>query len=105
MQTASGLDLDARVLKRLPHLGSVVHDEPEVARLVGSARLAVRKREELIAHVEEGHARQPAAQLELKNPAVELDRLLYVSHAERYMIDADHPSHVLSLRRVEKLKA
>ena len=58
-----------------------------------SARLraALGEREELVAHVEERHARDPAAQLELERPPVELERRLEVADLERDVVDPDQP--------------
>ena len=97
MQSVSRLDLDARLVERLPHPGSVVHHQPEVAIPVGRAGLAVREGEELVAHVEEGHAGHAAAQLELEDAAVELDRFVHVADDERDVVDADHPRHGQSI--------
>jgi hypothetical protein len=63
------------------------------------------ERQELVAHVEEGHARHPAAQVELEDARVELERLLDIAHRDGDVVDPYHPSHLLSLCAVGNLKA
>src|SRR5687768_8801002 len=69
----------------------VVHDEPEVASAVRRLVPALGEGDELVAHVEERHARDAAAQLELEYAAIPLQRLLEVSDLERDVVDADEP--------------
>ena len=76
---------------------AVIHHEPEVAVPVRRAGLALRERQELVAHVEEGHARHAAAQLELEDAAVEVDRLVHVADRQRDVVDADQPRHSRSI--------
>ena len=97
VQSVPGLDLDARLVERAPHPRPIVHHQPEVAIPVRRAGLAVREGEELIAHVEEGHARHASAQLELEDAAVELDRLVHVADGQRDVVYADHPRHGRSI--------
>ena len=59
-----------------------------MAVLVGRLPAALGEREELVAHVDERHARCPAAQLEVEEPAVEGERLLDVAHLERDVVHA-----------------
>ena len=75
-------------LERAPHLRLVVDDEPEVATVVARLLAALGERDELVAQVEEGHARRPAAQLEGEQPPVEGQRLLEVADLERDVVDA-----------------
>ena len=89
VQPVAGLDVDARLAEGLPNRGAVVHHQPEVAVPVRRAGLAVRQGEELVAHVEERHARHPAAQLELEDAAVELDRFVDVADGQHDVVDAD----------------
>jgi hypothetical protein len=62
-----------------------------VALVVSGLATALGEREELIAHVEEGHSGHPAAQLELEHAPVELERRVEVAHLERHVVDADEP--------------
>ena len=50
-----------------------------MAVLVRRAGLALRERQELVAHVEERHAGHASTQLELEDAAVELDCLVHVA--------------------------
>jgi heme exporter protein A len=91
------LQVDARLLARPAHRGAVVDHEAEVAVAPRGRVVHLREREELVAHVEEGHPVRAAAQLALEDPAVELDRLVHVAHLERHVVDADHPGHTRSI--------
>ena len=65
-QPAARLLLDAGLLQRAAHALDVVHHEAEVAVAVGHRVVALRERQELVAHVEEGHPARPSAQLRSK---------------------------------------
>ena len=72
----------------------VVDDEPEVPLRVRRLRAPACERDELVAHVDERHrAPDPAAQLELEEPAVPRECLVEVAHFERNVVDADEPGH------------
>ena len=62
---------------------------PRWRSLVGRLRAALAEREELVAHVDEGHPRRPAAQLELEDPAVERRGLVDVADLERDVVHPD----------------
>jgi len=85
------LDIHAGLLKCAPSNFLVVDDETEVAVPVGLLRAAGRERDELVAHVDEGHAAAAAAQLELEDSPVELERLVDVAHLEGDVVQADEP--------------
>jgi hypothetical protein len=52
------------------------------------------ERDELIAHVNEGHpSPSPAAQLELEEASIPGERLLDVADLERNVVDSDEPRH------------
>ena len=62
----------------------------EVRRL----RPPTRERDELIAHVDEGHCvAHSAAQLELEDLSVPLERLVDVADLERHVVDPDEPEN------------
>jgi heme exporter protein A len=98
VQSVPTLDLDARLVERLADLGAVIDHQSEMAVPVGCAWLAVREGEELIAHVEEGHAWHASAKLEIEDAAVELDRLVHVADDQRDVVYADHPRHTAKHR-------
>jgi heme exporter protein A len=98
VQSVPTLDLDACLAERLADLGAVIDHQSEVAVPVGSARLAVREGKELIAHVEEGHARHTSAKLEVEDAAIELDRFVHVADGQRDVVYADHPRHTAKHR-------
>jgi hypothetical protein len=81
----------ARSLGELAHGRAIVHDEAEVPVRVSMRSRRFGQRNELIAHINEGMALTSASQRELKNLAVESERLLHVSDFERNVIDADKP--------------
>ena len=60
--------------------------------LVGRLPASLGKGDELVADVDERHAAGAAAQLEVEDPAVELERRLDVAHFERDVVDARQPS-------------
>ena len=75
------------------HGVAVVDDEAEVARRVRPLRAALREREELVAHVDERHPRDPSAQLQLEQAPVEVERLVDRADLERDVVDPDGASH------------
>ena len=85
----AGQDLGARLLERPAQRRPVVDHEAEMAVLVLRLRAAGRERDELIAHVDERHARAPAAQRELEQPAVEGQRRVDVADLECHVVEAD----------------
>ena len=98
VEAAAGQQLRARALEAAPDLLAVVDHEAEVARAVRTVGLGhLGEHEELVAHVEEGHVRHPAAQLELEQPAVEGERLLEVGDLEHHVVDADQARHRSSI--------
>src|SRR5438445_1060396 len=67
---------------------------PEVPSRVGRLRAAGSKRDELVAHVDEGHAAPSAApQLELEYPPIPRECLLEVPDLEGHMVDAHQTRH------------
>ena len=63
-------------------------------RLVGRLTSPCGERDELIAHVDEGHrGANPAAQLELEEASIPGQRLLDVTDLERDVVDPDEPRH------------
>jgi hypothetical protein len=60
-----------------------------VAVRVGRLRPPLRERDELVAHVHEGHAAGAAAELEVEDAPVEGERLLDVADLEGDVVDAD----------------
>src|SRR5919197_2359430 len=101
---AARLDVDARVLQSAARRLLVVDDEAEVPVRVGRLRAAGGERDELVAHVDEGHPAGAPAQLELEDAPVELERLLDIAHLERDVVQADEPStcHTAMLVRKEE---
>ena len=91
VESAAPEQLGARRRQRLAGDLQVVDDEAEVAGFVGRLRATLGDREELVAHVEEGHPRDAAAELELKRPPVELERRVEVVDLDRDVVDADQP--------------
>jgi heme exporter protein A len=89
--------LRTRLFQEPPDLVAVVHDEAEVARVVGLLRPALAQHEELVAHVDEGHARHAAAQLDVEQATVELECAVEVTHLEHDVVDAHETRHGLSI--------
>jgi heme exporter protein A len=90
-------DLGAGLLEAGAHLVAVVHHEAEVALGVGRLRATFGQDQELVAHVDERHPPDPAAQLELEDAAVEGERFVEVVHLEHDVVDADQARHCLSI--------
>jgi hypothetical protein len=97
VEPAAGLEFDAGVCERLAGRLLVIDDEAEVAGSVRRLCSAFRERDELVADVDEGHARRAAAQLEVEDPAVELERVVDALDLERNVVDADESRHGTSL--------
>ena len=90
VQPPAGLDLHVvRGFERGAHRLLVVDDEPEVAPVVRALLAPLGQREELVAQVDEGHAGRDAPQVQLEEPAVELQRLVDAVDLERYVVDSD----------------
>src|SRR5437762_7239982 len=80
-------------LGALLHTRAVVDDKADMATL-DAARFAVRHPrhvDELVPHVDKGAALAPAAQVEVEELAVPVERLVDVADLDRHMIDADQP--------------
>jgi hypothetical protein len=60
-----------------------------VAVRVGRLRPPRRERDELVAHVQEGHAASAAAELEVEDLPVEGERLVDVTDLKGDVVDAD----------------
>src|SRR5437763_1482990 len=83
----------SRRLGALLHTRAVVDDKADMATL-DAARFAVRHPrhvDELVPHVDKGAALAPAAQVEVEELAVPVERLVDVADLDRHMIDADQP--------------
>jgi hypothetical protein len=88
------LHVDAGLLERCAYAFLVVDDEPEVPCLARRLGSPCRERDELIAHVDEGHpGASSAAQLELEEASIPGERLLDVAHLERNVVDPDELGH------------
>src|SRR5205085_8621965 len=83
--------LHAGRLERAPGRLLVVDDEAEVAGLVGRPRAPPDEGDELVADVDERHAARAAAQPQVEEAAVELERAVDVVHLERDVVDPDEP--------------
>src|SRR6267154_5921011 len=73
--------------------GPVVDDKPDMAAL-DSALLVIRHPrhvDELVAHVDERAALAAAAQVEIEDLAIPVERLVDVADLDRHMVDADQP--------------
>ena len=71
-----------------------------MARVVGRLRPPLGERQELVAHVEERHPRDPAAELELEDRAVELERRVEVADLERDVVDPEQPGTLVAHARL-----
>src|SRR5579885_3324299 len=72
-----------------PDLRSVVHHHAEVPLPVLVRRLGLHERDELVAHVDKGLALAAAAELELENLPIEIERCIDIAHLEGDMVHAD----------------
>ena len=86
-------DLHARLARRREHRRLIVDDEPEVAGRIRALGPSFGEREELVAHVDEGHPVHPAAQLQVEQSPVEVERLVDRAHFEREVVDSECPRH------------
>ena len=102
VEAAAGEDLGARLLEGAAGGLHVVHHQPEVAAVVGRLAASLGDRDELIAHVDERHPGHAAAQLELEDLAVELERRVEVADLERDVVDPDEPGAVGHGRRCSR---
>jgi catechol 2,3-dioxygenase-like lactoylglutathione lyase family enzyme len=68
-----------------------------VAGAVGRLCSTFGERDELVAHVDEGHAPGTAAQLEIEDPAVKLERFVDTPDLERDVVDSDEAWHESSV--------
>src|SRR3954471_12941659 len=80
-------DLHPGLLECSADSGLVIDHQAEVPGSVGSAGIDLRKRHELIAHVDEGHPRHAIDALDREDPSVELERFVDVPHLQGDMID------------------
>jgi len=69
-----------------------------VALGVGLGRAALHQGQELVAQVDEGRPRQPPAQLDVEQTAVEGERRLDGADLERDVVHADRSRHLSSVR-------
>src|SRR5947207_10613061 len=72
---------------------AIVDDKADMAAL-DAALLAIRHPrhvDELVAHIDKGAALAAAAQVEVEDLAVPVERLVDVADLDRHMIDADQP--------------
>jgi hypothetical protein len=89
VEAAAREDLGTGLLERPSGRVLVVHDEPEVAVLVGFLAAAFGQGDELVAHVDERHAGNAAAELEVENTPVEGEGVVDVAHLEGDVVHAD----------------
>ena len=98
IETAAAQDVGAHLLQSPPHGLAVVDHEPEVALAVRRGLPpALGQHEELVAHVDEGHAVHAAAQLEVEDAPVEVERRFEVRHLEHEVVDPHEPGHERSI--------
>jgi hypothetical protein len=81
----------------LPQDLTVIHDHPDVAAAIPVLRSGLREGYEPVGSVYKGHARAAAAQPEIEEPTVELQRLVDVDNLNCHVVEADGPgtAHVL----------
>ena len=89
VEAATRKDACAGFLQRAPSGIEIVDDEADVPVGVGLLGAAGRERDELVAHVDEGHASTAAPQREVEDPSVELERLVDVGDLHRDVVDTD----------------
>jgi len=92
VEAAAGKDAGAGLFERAPGSFEIVDDEPDVPMRVGLLCPAGRQRDELIPHVDEGHAPAAAAQREIEDPSVEVERGVDVVDLHRYVVHTDQSS-------------
>ena len=80
-------------LRQLDDRRAVVDDKADMARSTPLDRVIGHQRhvDELVAHVDEGVALALAAQGEVEDPPVPVERLVDVADLDRDMVDADEP--------------
>ncbi len=91
VEVAARRHLDAGLLESSARGLLVVDDEAEVAVRVGQLRPSLGERDELVAQVHEGHPAGAAAELEVEDAPVELERLLDVADLEGDVVQTDEP--------------
>jgi uncharacterized cupin superfamily protein len=89
VQAAARQDACAGLFQRAPGSFEIVDDETDVSVRVGLLGATGRERDELVTHVDEGHALTAAAQREVEDPSVELERLVDVGDLHRNVVHAD----------------
>jgi uncharacterized cupin superfamily protein len=92
IEAAAGEDADAGLIERAPSGFEIVDDEAEMPMRVGLLGAAGGECDELVAHVDEGHAPPASAQSEVEDPSVEVERLVDVAHLESDMVHTDQSS-------------
>ena len=92
VEAAAGEDAGAGLLQRAPGSFEIVDDQPDVPVRVGLLGTAGRQRDELVAHVDEGHVPPAAAQREVEDPSVELEGLVDIADLHRYVVHTDQSS-------------
>ena len=80
-------DLYACLSRRRENSCLIVDDQAEVPRRVRALRASFGEREELVAHVDEGHPVHPATELQVEHPPVEVERLVDRVDFERDVVD------------------
>jgi hypothetical protein len=90
-------DLDPGLAGRRKHGLPVVDHEPDMPSGVRGLRPSLGERDELVAHVDERHPADSAAQLNLEQPAVEGQRLVDRPDLERDVVHADRARHAEQL--------
>jgi uncharacterized cupin superfamily protein len=89
VEAAARDDRRAGCLEGLPGDLQIVDDQADVALCVGRLHAACAEGEELVAHVDERHSRNAAAECYFEHPAVEVERLVDVAHLNGDVVDAD----------------
>ena len=89
VEPAGGEEVDRLGGEHAPRRLLVVDDEPEVPLRVARLRSPARKRDELVAELDERAAVRPLHVPDVEQPAVEGQRALDVVHLQRHVVDAD----------------
>jgi hypothetical protein len=87
---ATRRDGNAGASQRLAHELLVVDGESEMPPVIGRGGATLGERDELIAHVDEGHARFAIDAADREDRTVERHGLLQVADLEGDVVDADH---------------
>jgi uncharacterized cupin superfamily protein len=98
VETAARDDRRAGSLEGLPGDLQIVDDQADVPLCVGRLHTAGTEGEELVAHVDERHSRNAAAERDLEHPAVEVERVVDGADLDRDVVDADE-ARALSHRK------